>query len=152
MKINEKLINRNYIVTAEMAQTTLQLGGTGGNSNIPLKIGTVYGDRFSLSNGGVKLLNEVKKVKVSASFNAQMPSAGNVCGQLFIKNANGDLLATTANAANIDQYNFFAMSIPSKVIAVENNDVLFLDAFLSKQGTAHEDAYGSCYMTIEIVE
>ena len=81
-----------------------------------------------------------------------MPSAGNVYGQLTIKDTSGNNLALSANTSNVNQYNFFEMNVTPKIINVENVEGIYLNAYLSRQGTAHEDEYGNCYVTVEVVE
>lgn len=81
-----------------------------------------------------------------------MPTAGNVYGQLTIKSSGGTIFAVSANTSNVNQYNFFEMNITPKIIDVSMVKTICLDAYLSRQGTAHEDAYGNCYVTVEAVE
>ena len=146
--INE--IQEKSILTAEMS--TEQFTISTNNTTIPLKIGNSIGTQMTLANDVIKFSDEVKKVKVSATINAQMPSAGNVYGQLTVKDTNGNNLALSANTSNVDMYNFFEMNVTPKIINVENVEGIYLNAYLSRQGTAHEDAYGNCYITVEVVE
>lgn len=146
--INE--IKKKNILTAEMSQEQLAFSD---NRQIPLKVGQLVGSEINLANNIITISNNIKKVKVSATFNAQMPSAGNVYGQLSVKATPGGIvLATSANTSNVGQYNFFEMNVTSKIIDVSTNKKLYLNAYLSREGTAHHDEYGNCYITVEAVE
>ena len=145
--INE--IKKKNILTAEMSQEQLAFSD---NRQIPLKVGQLFGSEISLANNVITISNNINKVKVSATFNAQMPTAGNVYGQLTIKSSDGTVFAVSANTSNVNQYNFFEMNITPKVIDVSISKQLWLNAYLSRQGTAHNDDYGNCYITVEAVE
>ena len=147
--INE--IKTNNILTANMSNEQLTISANT-NTKIPLKKSNSIGTQITLSSNIIKFSNNVKKVKVSATINAQMPSAGNVYGQLTIKDTSGNNLALSANTSNVNQYNFFEMNVTPKIINVENVEGIYLNAYLSRQGTAHEDEYGNCYVTVEVVE
>ena len=146
--INE--IKTNNILTANMSNEQFTISTN--NTTIPLKIGNSIGTQITLSSNIIKFSNNVKKVKVSATINVQMPSAGNVYGQLTVKDTSGNNLALSANTSNVDIYNFFEMNVTPKIINVENVEGIYLNAYLSRQGTAHEDEYGNCYVTVEVVE
>ena len=143
-------IKKKNILTAEMSQESLTI--VEGNQEIPLKLGQLFGSEISLANNTITISNNINKVKVSATFNVQMPSAGNVYGQLTVKGLDGKIMATSANSSNVGQYNFFEMNITPKIIDVSTVKTICLDAYLSRQGTAHNDEYGNCYITVEAVE
>ena len=145
--INE--IKKTNILTAEMSQEQLSISDT---IQIPLSVSQSVGSEISLANNTITISNNINKVKVSATFNAQMPTAGNVYGQLTIKSSDGTVFAVSANTSNVNQYNFFEMNITPKVIDVSISKQLWLNAYLSRQGTAHNDDYGNCYITVEAVE
>ena len=147
--INE--IKTNNILTANMSNEQLTISANT-NTKIPLKKSNSIGTQITLSSNIIKFSNNVKKVKVSATINTQMPSAGNVYGQLTVKDTNGNNLALSANTSNVDMYNFFEINITPKIINVENVEGIYLNAYLSRQGTVHDDAYGNCYITVEAVE
>lgn len=147
--INE--IKTNNILTANMSNEQLTISANT-NTKIPLKKSNSIGTQITLSSNIIKFSNNVKKVKVSATINAQIPSAGNVYGQLTVKDTSGNNLALSANTSNVDIYNFFEMNVTPKIINVENVEGIYLNAYLSRQGTAHEDEYGNCYVTVEVVE
>ena len=140
---------KNNILTAEMSQEQLSISDT---IQIPLSVSQSVGSEISLANNTITISNNINKVKVSATFNAQMPTAGNVYGQLTIKSSDGTVFAVSANTSNVNQYNFFEMNITPKVIDVSISKQLWLNAYLSRQGTAHNDDYGNCYITVEAVE
>ena len=146
--INE--IKKKNILAAEMSQESLTI--VEGNQEIPLKLGQLFGSEISLANNTITISNNINKVKVSATFNVQMPSAGNVYGQLTVKGLDGKIMATSANSSNVGQYNFFEMNITPKIIDVSTNKKLWFNVSLSRQGTAHNDEYASCYITVEAVE
>ena len=122
------------------------------NTKIPLKKSNSIGTQITLSSNIIKFSNNVKKVKVSATINSQMPSAGNVYGQLTIKSSDGTVFAVSANTSNVNQYNFFEMNITPKIIDVSTIKTMQIEVYLSRQGTAHNDEYGNCYVTVEVVE
>lgn len=140
---------KNNILTAEMSQEQLSVSDT---IQIPLSVSQSVGSEISLANNTITISNNINKVKVSATFNVQMPSAGNVYGQLTVKGLDGKIMATSANSSNVGQYNFFEMNITPKIIDVSTVKTICLDAYLSRQGTAHNDEYGNCYITVEAVE
>lgn len=140
---------KNNILTAEMSQEQLSISD---NVQIPLTVSQSVGSEITLSDNVITISDKIKKVKVSATFNAQMPTAGNVYGQLDIRILDGGRFATGANASDVGQYNFFEMNITPKIIDVSISKQLWLNAYLSRQGTAHNDEYGNCYITVEAVE
>lgn len=142
-------IKKKNILTAEMSQEQLSISDT---IQIPLSVSQSVGNEISLANNIINISNKIKKVKVSATFNAQMPTAGNVYGQLTIKSSDETVFAVSANTSNVNQYNFFEMNITPKIIDVSISKQLWLNAYLSRQGTAHNDDYGNCYITVEAVE
>lgn len=146
--INE--IHKKNILTAKMSQETFVVVD---NKQILLEVVQSVGSEITLQNNLIIVSDKIKKVKVSATFNAQMPSSGNVYGQLSIKlNPGENTVATSANTSYVEQYNFFEMNITPKVIDVSISKQLWLNAYLSRQGTAHNDDYGNCYITVEAVE
>ena len=140
---------KNNILTAEMSQEQLSISDT---IQIPLSVSQSVGSEISLADNIINISNKIKKVKVSATINSQMPTAGNVYGQLTIKSSDGTIFAVSANTSNVNQYNFFEMNITPKIIDVSTVKTICLDAYLSRQGTAHNDEYGNCYITVEAVE
>lgn len=145
--INE--IKKTNILTAEMSQEQLSISDT---IQIPLSVSQSVGNEISLANNTITISNNINKVKVSATFNAQMPTAGNVYGQLTIKSSDGTVFAVSANTSNVNQYNFFEMNITPKIVDVSTVKTICLDAYLNRQGAAHNDEYGNCYITVEAVE
>ena len=147
--MGRKLAIRNNILTAKLSQTTFSLSNT---VQIPLAVAEQVGSEITLSNNTINISEKISKVKVSATINCQMPSAGSVYGQLTIKSSDGTVFAVSANTSNVNQYNFFEMNITPKIVDVSTIKMICLYAYLSRQGTAHEDAYGNCYITVEAVE
>lgn len=145
--INE--IKKTNILTAEMSQEQLSISDT---IQIPLSVSQSVGSEISLANNTITISNNINKVKVSATFNAQMPTAGNVYGQLTIKSSDGTVFAVSANTSNVNQYNFFEMNITPKIVDVSTVKTICLDAYLNRQGAAHNDEYGNCYITVEAVK
>lgn len=140
---------KNNILTAKLSSETFSITDT---KQIPLVVSQSVGSEITLVDNVINISNKIKKVKVSATSNCQMPSAGNVYGQLTIKSSDGTVFATSANTSNVNQYNFLEMNITPKIIDVSTVKTICLYAYLSRQGTAHEDAYGNCYITVEAVE
>ena len=147
--MGRKLGIKNNILTAKLSSETFSITDT---KQIPLVVSQSVGSEITLVDNIINISNKIKKVKVSATSNCQMPSAGNVYGQLTIKSSDGTVFATSANTSNVNQYNFFEMNITPKIIDVSTIKTICLYAYLSRQGTAHEDAYGNCYITVEAVE
>ena len=147
--MGRKLAIRNNILTAKLSQTTFSLSNT---VQIPLIVAEQVGSEITLSNNTIHISENISKVKVSANFNAQMPSGGNVYGQLTIKNSDGTIFAVSGAASNVDTYNYFQMVITQRIVNVSTIKSMQLEASLSRQGTAHEDQYASCYITVEAIE
>ena len=147
--MGRKLAIRNNILTAKLSQTTFSLSNT---VQIPLTVAEQVGSEITLSNNTIHISENISKVKVSANFNAQMPSGGNIYGQLTIKNSDGTIFAVSGAASNVDTYNYFQMVITQRIINVSTIKSMQLEASLSRQGTAHEDQYASCYITVEAIE
>ena len=147
--MGRKLAIRNNILTAKLSQTTFSLSNT---VQIPLTVAEQVGSEITLSNNTIHISENISKVKVSANFNAQMPSGGNVYGQLTIKNSDGTIFAVSGATSNVDTYNYFQIAITQRIVNVSTIKSMQLEASLSRQGTAHEDQYASCYITVEAIE
>lgn len=147
--MGRKLGIKNNILTAKLSSETFSITDT---KQVPLVVSQSVGSEITLVDNVINISNKIKKVKVSATINCQMPSVGNVYGQLTIKSSDGTVFAVSANTSNVNQYNFFEMNITPKIIDVSTVKTICLYAYLSRQGTAHEDAYGNCYITVEAVE
>ena len=147
--MGRKLGIKNNILTAKLSSETFSITDT---KQIPLVVSQSVGSEISLAGNVINISNKIKKVKVSATINCQMPSVGNVYGQLTIKSSGGTVFAVSANTSNVNQYNFFEMNITPKIIDVSTVKTIRLYAYLSRQGTAHNDEYGNCYITVEAIE
>ena len=147
--MGRKLGIKNNILTAKLSSETFSITDT---KQVPLVVSQSVGSEITLVDNVINISNKIKKVKVSATINSQMPTAGNVYGQLTIKSSDGTIFAVSANTSNVNYYNFFEMNITPKIIDVSTVKTICLDAYLSRQGTAHNDKYGNCYITVEAVE
>lgn len=154
-KKNEKLIQPNMITFAKNNNQSLAK-----DTKVTLELNEVIaqiGDKLSTSNYGVKIGKGVSKVKVSGVAWIEPGWNTDCTGYRWLqilKNGNTyrDVVAMAMlpEASNV----WGSPSIPPRLLAVKEGDVIFMAVAVSADGYCRAGNYGtaSTYLTVEVVE
>lgn len=112
------------------------------------------GDKFTLSNNGIKIGAGVTKVKISANI-LQHSSAVNLYGGYITKN--GTNLASAVNVGfntitNTNSWAFFHTGISPIIIDVVEGDILYLCSYVGATSTVTLQAYAGRAVNLTVEE
>ena len=153
--INEKLYE---IYTNTKSKMTIGLGANVSHkATTKVALDTVMstiGDKFTLSNNGIKIGAGVTKVKVSANI-LQHASSVNLYGGYITKN--GTNLASAVNVGfntitNTNSWAFFHTGISPIIIDVVEGDIIYLCSYVGATSTVTLQAYTGRAVNLTVEE
>lgn len=153
--INEKLYE---ISTNTKSLMTIGLGANVSHTKTTKvaldTVMNIIGNKFTLSNNGIKIGAGVTKVKVSANI-LQQATAGNLYGGYITKN--GTNLASAVNVGfntitNTSSWAFFHTGISPIIIDVVEGDIIYLCSYVGATSTVTLQAYAGRAVNLTVEE
>ena len=143
--MEEAINEKNYLVATANGAINLS-----GNTDIPLSATNVVGTKLTLENGKVKIGTGVSKVRISGSIFMDITQQGS--GYLWGRIAKNGSNVQGSIHPLVTGMGFVSASIPSKIIDVDENDLLHLNVDATGATGTVRNTEENTWLCVEVIE